>query len=276
MQFSKLNGKIPICNNKLYIFVVEKYGYNMMINMRKFLTMAAIAVAVFFSATSCLVNDNDVVVRNFRLISLIDGDATTGLYGIFDDGTTVYITNSNSIPAIPAEYFHKGEARALIDYEVESHKVAGYDHTIRINGYECIRTSDIYNGLDEHIPSEYNEGLEIYEMSYTRNNITFNFIYRTSNFSDKIAQHDFIMVYNTSETHEGPHKDAYQDDGFLYLELYHDIKDDLEQYDNLTKRNFKLDADLLGINLLDYRGIKIIHKTLNDRQSKVVTLTEFK
>lgn len=238
--------------------------------------MAALMVAVAFTTTSCLVNDNDVETYNFRLISFIDGDATTGLYGIFDDGTTVYITNSSSIPAVPSEYFHKGEARALIDYEVESFRTPGYDHTIRIRGYECIRTSDIYNGVDEHIATDYNEGLEIYEMLFARNHITFNFHYRTSTDSDKIANHDFILAYNRDENHAGPFQDAYEEDGFLYLELYHNTNDDLEQYDNLAKRNFKFDADLLGINLLNYRGIKIIHKTLNDRQNKVITLTEFR
>lgn len=238
--------------------------------------MAALSMAVLFTATSCLVSEDDVKIKNFRLMNFIDGDATTGLYGIFDDGTTVYIANSSELPAIPTQYYHKGEARALIDYEVESFKMPGYDHTIRINGYECIRTSDIYTNLDEHIPADYNEGLEIYEMIFARNNITLNFHYRTSNFSDKIAAHDFILVHNKNAAHEGPFQDAYEEDGFLYLELYHDIKDDLEQYDNLVKRNFKFDTELLGIDMMNYRGIKIIHKTLNDRQNKVVTLTEFK
>lgn len=241
--------------------------------MRKFLAMAATLAAVMFTTTSCLVNDNDVVQQNWRLISIIDGDATTGIYGIFDDGSTVCIENNEEF-IIPSEYFHKGEARAMINYEVSTVKQPGYDHTVKVKALECIRTLDIYNGLDEDVVADYIEGIRIHEATFARNYITLNLHYRSSANDDRIKAHDFILVYNP--TQQGPHQDAYQRDGFLYLELYHDTNNDVEQYDNLVKRCYLFDANLLGIDMLSCRGIKIIYKSLVDGNSKVVTLTEFK
>jgi hypothetical protein len=128
--------------------------------------------------------------------------------------------------------------------------------------------------LEDYIAEDYIEGIRIHEATFARNYITLNLHYRSSANEDRIKAHDYILVYNP--TQEGPHKDAYQRDGFLYLELYHDAKNDIEQYDNLAKRCYLFDANLLSIDMLSCRGIKIIYKSLVDGNSKVFTLTEFK
>lgn len=242
--------------------------------MRKLLTMAATLAAVVFTATSCLVSSDDAVQQNWRLISIVDGDATTGLYGIFDDGSLVCIDNNEEI-IIPTEYFHKGEARAMVNFEVANVMTPGYDHTIIVKGLECIKTIDIYNGLEDYIATDYAEGLGVLEATFARNYITFNIHYRSTALEDKIKGHDFLLVHNTNPNYEGPHQAAYQRDGFLYLELYHDTNNDVEQYDNIIKRCYLFDPTLLGVDMLSCRGIKIIYKSLIDGTSKVFTLVEF-
>lgn len=243
--------------------------------MRKLLVMATAMVAVALTATSCLWTADESIQQHWRLISFIDGDATTGLYGIFDDDSKVCIENNEDI-VVPKEYFHKGEARALVTYENVNVVTPGYSHTIEVKGLECIRTTDIYNGLEENVANEYNDGMSIYEMTYARNYINLNINFRTGGIGERISAHDFVLVYNKDINKAGPHQTAYQQDGFLYLELYHDAKNDTGSYNSLMKRCYLFDPTLLGLDMTNYRGIKIIFKSMADGTSKVVTLTEFK
>ena len=59
--------------------------------MKRVFGMIAVAFAVAFAGTSCMGGGSEYEPQNTAVVSIVDGDALTGMYAIFDDNKKAYI-----------------------------------------------------------------------------------------------------------------------------------------------------------------------------------------
>ena len=88
-------------------------------------------------------------------------------------------------------------------------------------------------------------------------------------------QHSILLTHNKDR--QGMFKDTYASttdvDSYLWVELYHDSDTDYEYRMEENYTTYKIDTEYLGVNdISQYRGIKILYKDLDTKQTKVYTI----
>ena len=247
--------------------------------MKRVLNVAVMLMAVVVAATSCLNKSGDFVPYNTAVVSIVDGDAMTGLYAIFDDNKKAYIENESDLTVSTSSYY-KGEARALIAYtDVAMNPIMGYDHVINVSQLVELKTKPVQIGLTDDIASKYTAGVNIpyYNggVTYARDRyVNVQFVYQCGG-SSMADKHDFVLVYNPTRMGNFALGYPKTDDGYLYLELYHNQGTDTAI--NSTSENiisFYLTNDMLGegTNITsDYFGVKILYRNYESSDLSVAT-----
>ena len=83
------------------------------------------------------------------------------------------------------------------------------------------------------------------------------------------------MVYNTRAEHAGMFQNLYNNDGYLYLELYHDNDDDGDTNVFSGYACWKIRSNL-GVDINNYKGIKILYWNYKSKTADVCTIEALK
>lgn len=235
--------------------------------MKRLFRICVMMVGVALTATSCLwSNDDDY--KSTALVSVVDGDASLGQYVVFESGQKALITKGeNLIGNIPASAYYPdkatGEARAVIYYTAEAVNDAIFDGQVKIEALKPVDIQLTKMSLPEGVAEVYNDDIMMNAsgITYSRNKyVNLQFFYPSSG-STYDSQHKFELVYNPSK--EGFFASSYpaNDDGYLYLELYHDSGNDagkISYSENII--SFYLDDLMIGRHIpTEYMGIKILY-----------------
>lgn len=236
--------------------------------MRRVFNICAILVAVATISTSCLWS-NDDEYKSTALVSVVDGDATLGQYVIFESGQKAVISKGeNLIGNIPASAYYPdkatGEARALIYYTSEAVNDAIFAGKVEIDALKPVDIKLTNMSLPEGMSDEYNDDilLTYSGITYSRNKyVNLQFIYPSSGTTYE-SQHKFELVYNINRTGFFASLYPQNDDGYLYLELYHDSGNDAGKStysENII--SFYLDDLMIGRHIpTEYLGLKILYR----------------
>jgi hypothetical protein len=206
------------------------------------------------------------------------GDESLGAYVVFENGQLGVITEGadllNKIP--DSAYFPDkatGEARAWIYYTAELINDLVFDGKVELEALYPIEIQLADMRLPADVDKDYKDDITVStsNINYTRNRyVNLQLFYKSADPSFD-PEHKFKLVYNADRT--GFFAESYpkSDDGYLYLELYHDANDDTKKVEYSIYHCYKLtttDANV-DIDIEDYKGIKILYKSLSDNNLTV-------
>ena len=239
--------------------------------MKKILIYATLLLGIIATTTSCN-KKSDAPTEYSMLATVVDGSWATGNFTVeFDNGEKAYVENSSSFTIRGASYLN-GETRAVITFHyVEGVSKEDFDHVINIKQLFQVPTTYLKSLAASGItnPEEYDASVAI-DQAFVANdfvNIALRYPYGESN-----VKHDIQLVLN-QDRENSVYKELYKeaDDDYLYLELYHDANDDTKKVEYSIYHCYKLtttDANV-DININDYKGIKILYKSLSDNKLTV-------
>ena len=236
--------------------------------MKKFLYITLAMFATVLFGTGC--NQNESKVYYSSIVTLIDGSYDYAYSVEFDDGKTAYVTNSFSHHFTFSDKLN-GEGRAYIWYEVADEKKPGFDHSLTLVSLEPLSTFKLISINDPDVTDldKFTASAYISEMAYAMNRdyLTMAVIFpasTTGNYS-----HQMQLLYNDNPEHEGAYQEYYPttDDGYLYLELYHNSNGDPGSTNTQAIACYKVDYNNLhGMQpMSDYKGIKVIQPVQGGR-----------
>lgn len=229
--------------------------------MKRFLIMLSAISAVAF--TSCLNSSDDFIGNEYALVSVVDGDAITGQYLIFDDGKRVSVASGMQfLENVPASKYYPsketGEARAEVQYRVNKSTLVGFDATVNVVALNALDIKRVDTTMPSDI-EDYDANVNsIVGVSYAREKWLNIFPEIRCSGQGALQRHKFYLVYNPEKT--GFFAPAYKDDGFLYLELHHDDDNDTATFSGGKWVSFYLTDELLSQDISAYTGIKILYR----------------
>lgn len=242
--------------------------------MKGLLKIAMILMAVLTLTTACDKSESKPVYTS--IVTIVDGTSSIPYYIVFDDGTTGYVSNSSVwTPTFPTG---KDELRFMASYTKDDDTVPGFDLKVTLSQVISITTEDLEvvgesafsgaTGLDT-----FDAGIRVTEAYFTPYRDFFTIMVTFAGYSTE-AKHTIRLVRNTSSL--GKFKSEYGDidDGYLWLELYHDDDDDGSEYLASAWASFKINEVDPAIGpMTKYKGIKVISSDLNNPKiSNVFTL----
>lgn len=247
--------------------------------MKRFLSVAVALSAVAFVMTSCLYGA-DTGSSNSALVSIVDGDAITGSYVIFDNGDTGYIAKGDKlVSSIPSSAYYPdkstGEARAVIHFKQVTSATGDYSTSLELERLIPVYIKQPNMAYDSEIAAKATSWLSGYGITYTRDKyLNLQFTYPTSS-TTYDSEHNFVLMYNPER--QGYFSTAYNDDRFLYFELYHDAGLDPAGSVNNTSVGvaeriitFYLPNDIFGDPLKSkYYGIRVLYRGLDLTSSNI-------
>lgn len=231
--------------------------------------LAALYVATL--AMSCS-KDGELPPEHSMLATIVDGSWATGnFYVKFDNGEKAFVENSSS-HTIKGSSYIDGETRAVITFTyVDGVTRDGFDHVINILYVYQSPTSRLLEITSAGISdvTKYDSGLTL-DMGFVANDFI-NLAIKYPCSAEMAGKHDVKLVYN-SNPRNSVYKDMYDTDDseYLYLELYHDdLGDKNKTSEYSVYQCYKLSMSPIDINVYDYKGIKVIYKSLSDNSYKV-------
>lgn len=253
--------------------------------------MKRVILFLFVALVTALVNVSCLDTSKYEsqepdyaeIVTIVDGSYNTPYYVEFDSGKTASVvsnTNGSSItfPSEPVQM--RGEVRKLIWYKDEGTPEPGFDRSVNIIAMDNVATSLIKTTEDEDVVKiigSHDDNIVINAAAYAsyRNYLTLEmYFYESMEVSYK---HSIFVAYNPKK--DGMFKSVYEaqkeeDDGYLWLELYHDAAGDTTT-NNVSSvySSIKIDAETMGIeSVKNYKGIKIIYKDIENSSPKIYTL----
>lgn len=246
------------------------YGNNFKsFEMKKLFSIVMIMASVLALTTSCNKKNSEPMYVSIATLVEAGGLTGGGIYVEFDSGKTAYVTNASDLQINPA---FDNEVRAMIYYtinEAESTNT-GYDMVITLNMVYGVIT-DYVRFIDDHDIGnigDYTAGIDIREGYFANDWITLDMAFPYSSPSKK---HNVYLVYNNRPDHSGMFQNIYSEDGYLYLELYHDNDNDGDSNEFSGYACWKIRSNL-GVNIEDYKGIKILYWDYKNDAADVCTL----
>lgn len=240
--------------------------------MKKLIKLMFTALAVMTLTTAC--DEGESVPVYTSIGTVIDGSFDVPYYILFDDGKKAYVNNTTDWT--PTFANGATELRLLISYTVdETEAPLGYDLRVNLSQLVSISTSDLERVTDADFTGD--KGLQKYDAeirvdegyySAYSDYITLMVVY-SAYYAD--SKHTVKLVYNASE--ESGYKSEYKDDGYLWLELYHDSGDDQDSALVGVYTTYKVDTNKLGVDpLTNYKGLKIVSKGMGNGSNEVYTV----
>lgn len=241
--------------------------------MKKLFSIVMIMASVVMLTTSCNKKDSDPMYVS--IATIVEGGGLLGsrIYVEFDNGKTAYVTNANDLQVNPP---FDNEVRAMIYYTINEAESTdtGYDMVITLNMVYGVIT-DYVRFIDDHDIgniADYTAGIGIDEGYYANDWITLDISFPYSSTS---KEHSVYMVYNTRAEHAGMFQNLYNDDGYLYLELYHDNDNDGDTNVFSGYACWKIRSNL-GVDINNYKGIKILYWNYKSKTADVCTIEALK
>ena len=228
-------------------------------------------LGIIATTTSCN-KKSDAPMEYSMLTTIVDGSWATGNFTAkFDNGETAFVENSSDYTIKGSSYI-AGETRAIITfYYVEGATKENFNHVINITGMYQVPTTYLqsmaFSGITD--PAEYDASIAI-DQAFVANNFL-NIATRYA-VGDGNTKHDIKLVHNP-DRENSVYKELYKDadEDYLYLELYHDANNDTRKMEYSIYHCYKLTTIDINddIDINDYKGIKILYKSLSD--NKLVT-----
>lgn len=228
--------------------------------MKKLFYAAVVLLTTIAISTSCGVNGDDVDIYT-TIATVVEGDSTIPYYVEFDDGKKAYVTNSKEWSPSFSESVR--ELRYIVAYEIVNEKSSIYDLDIKL-----VETSPIYTqtgGLKFVSAVDFtgDKGLQNYTagasveacvLSQGRNYITLIVLFNGTTAYGGAPK--MTLVFNT-DRENSPYKELYKDDGYLYLELYHDNSNYKGEQELSTYLSCQMPVNVNDITK-DFSGVKIL------------------
>ncbi len=241
--------------------------------MKNLFRIALTMLAVIVIGTSC--NENNTKPTFSTFVTVVEGSWDIPYYLVFDDGVTAVVENYKDwTPSFSDEW---KELRYIVYYTETDLQKPGYDKVVNIAAYQPISITKLTNATDEDFTKEdglkkFTASLDIQDAYYSpaRNYITMSLIIP---YSDPSVRHEVKVVRNIGQN--SPFKENYiDDDGYLWLEAYHNSNDDDEGLQAVTYLSLKVDEQSMGIDKLDtsYRGIKIVYNSYEGEKVNIYQL----
>lgn len=234
-----------------------------------------IAMALFAAVginTSCGVNGEDTNVL-VSIATVIDGTSSIPYYVVFDDGKEAYVTNTNEWT--PSFSETKTELRYVLAYEVVNETSSIFDMEIKVVEATPINTqSSLIFASGENYTSDngwqtYTSGATISTCFFSpaRDYITLVVLFYGSYTYTGIPK---MYLVRSNDIENSPYKDLYTaDDGYYYLELYHNDSDYVGSQQLSTYLSCKM-PDVEAIKA-QYNGLKILAMSHSSNRPEVYT-----
>jgi hypothetical protein len=240
--------------------------------MRKLFYIAMALFAAVSINTSCGVNGDDTEVFT-TIATVVEGTSSIPYYLVFDDGKEAYVTNTSKWS--PSFSETQKELRYIVAYEIINENSTIFDMEVELVQVNPISTQK--EGLRFVTATDFtgDTGLQKYTagatvdvcfLSPARDYITLMILV---NGSYTMSSPKMSLVVNT-DRENSPYKDLYtEDDGYLYLELYHDNSAYAGSQILTTYWSCKMpDVDLIKSQ---YNGLKIISMSHSSNRPEVFT-----
>ena len=235
--------------------------------MKKLFYVAVALMTTFAINTSCGVNEDTPDITT-TLATVVEGTSSIPYYVVFDEGQEAYVTNTDEWSPSFAE--NRKELRYIVSYEVVSETSSIFDLDIKLMSVTPVATQS--GGLKITTPADFtgDNGLQTYQagasadvcfLSPARDYITLMISFYGINTYNAVPK--FSLVLNPDHANSR-YKDLYtENDGYLYLELYHDNSEYKGEQEMNTYWSCKMpDVDTIKAQ---YSGVKILsisHKTM--------------
>lgn len=255
--------------------------------MKNIIKLSFLALATAFLSISCLdtskYEGNDPSSADgAEIVTIVDGSYDTNYYVVFDSGMKAYVTENKvaqsiTFPTTPEQM--KGEVRKLIYFNYENTTREGYDLCIKIIGMSDIDASILKDISDD----DFNKNLDSFTAPINIEAAWLSKMYNYLTLKMEILRsdqenfpHSIALVHNKER--KGAFKDVYVSttdiDSYLWFELYHDSNTDSELYSEPLYATCKIDTESLGMrDISQYRGIKIIYKAIDTKNTNIYTIT---
>ena len=241
--------------------------------MKKLFTIIMTMFAALMVGTSC---NDDYKTTLSAIVTIIDGNSSVPYTVRFGDGKSAYVTNTSKFNfSFPIEL--DGEQRAIIYYQIEDEVKVGYDYVITLVDAGTVSTTTVKTLAEvAETVAKSEHKVSIDDASLTDNKyITLVLSFMGNN--PELNKHKFSLVYNNDLEKNGAFKGSYPktEDDYLWLELYHDKGTDTEYTRYYNHYCFKIAPKNLGVKeLMEYKGIKILHKPIsNVEQTDIYTIS---
>lgn len=241
--------------------------------MRKLFYIAMALFVAITVNTSCGVNGDDAKVYT-TMATVIEGTSSIPYSLVFDDGKTAYVTNTNKWS--PSFSETQKELRYIVSYTIINETSSIFDMEVELVDVTPIATQK--NGLRYVTATDFtgDSGLQNYTsgvavdvcfLSPARNYIT---LMLSFNCDYAYIGTPKLSLTKNEDIANSPYKDLYTaDDGYFYLELYHDNSDYSGSYSKGTYWSCKMPS-VTTIKSL-YNGVKIISINPNTNHPEVYT-----
>ncbi len=240
--------------------------------MRKLFYIAMALFAAVSINTSCGVNGDDTEVFT-TIATVVEGTSSIPYYLVFDDGKEAYVTNPGKWS--PSFSETQKELRYIVAYEIINENSTIFDMEVELvqvnpigtqkEGLRFVTATDFTGdtGLQKYTAGA---TVDVCFLSPARDYITLMILF---NGSYTMSSPKMSLVVNT-DRENSPYKDLYTaDDGYLYLELYHDNSAYAGSQILTTYWSCKMpDVDLIKSQ---YNGLKIISMSHNSNRPEVFT-----
>ena len=241
--------------------------------MRKLFYIAMALFAAITVNTSCGVNGEDTQTIT-TMATVIEGTSSIPYSLVFDDGKTAYVTNMNKWS--PSFSETQKELRYIVSYLIINETSSIFDMEVELVDVTPIATQK--DGLRYVAAKDFtgDSGLQNYTsgvavdvcfLSPARNYIT---LMVSFNCDYAYIGTPKLSLTKNEDIENSPYKNLYTaDDGYLYLELYHDDSDYSGSYTKGTYWSCKMPS----VNTIKsmYNGVKIISINPNTKRPEVYT-----
>lgn len=244
------------------------------------------AFAAALMSVSCLdtAKWEDEEPQYAEIVTIVDGSYNSPYYVEFDNGKKASISSINNsstitFPSEPAAM--RGEVRKLIWYNPDGEPEEGFDMSVNIIAMQSV-ASDLIKSVDDpevvKVIDTHDDNIAINTAVFgmNRNYLTLEMvIYKSQELNYK---HSIFVAYNPDR--DGVFKELYEaqkeeNDGYLWLELYHDAAGDTTT--NSVEKvytSIKVDKDTIGVNAIDsYKGIKVLYLDIETNIPRIYTIT---
>ena len=234
-------------------------------------------------STSCSVNEEvNPVLQSFGTIIETSAGSRAPYSVVFDDGKTAFVNNSSQWN--PTFGPNTSKLRYLINYEITNQQAVGYDYEVTILGVKECMPTQYYLPVVTDKDFTVEGGLQTYTsgasvdacfLSTANDCITLVVMYNVDRFSMTTAPN--LKLVQNANPESSPYKSLYQDDGYFYLELYHNdtgYGGDTQYSTNMSCFTVKGGIEDM---MSKYKGIKVLsinHTTMQPYEKRFDFATE--
>lgn len=232
--------------------------------MKKILNIIASMLMLITLGTACNSSTTSAPVRT-SMVTVVQATFDPPYYLVFDDGKSAYVTNHSKW--IPTFGEGQNELRYMITFYDLDTPAVGFDKQVEVLSVNPLTTRSMEQVSESDFEGDkglqnYGAGVSIEDAYYTPYRSYLTVLARYSGGS-AYTVHDIRLVKNDPTTSQ--FADLYVEDGYLWLELYHNDSNDKGTAQLGSYISYKMPQDLTQ----SYKGIKVISRNWNSGQPEV-------